>query len=489
MVQNNLNPKDYAKLFLNGQFVEARNTETYSLKNPKDNSVVIGNIPIAGPADVDAAVEYAEKAFHGPWSSFTALQRTECLLKLASLIDEELTSILTLDSLTSGVPISLAPIRERNYIRNCVIYYAGWTDKQKGDYFPADDGFVKLVRHEPLGVCAAINPFNSPVACFFLKAAPALATGNVMIVKPSEKTPLGSLAAAPLFEKAGFPPGVIQVITGPGSTGTLLAEHMRIRKVSFTGSVATGKKIQQAAAQTNLKRVTLELGGKSPAIIFDDANIENALTWTINAILTRSGQLCVAASRVYVQKSIAEQFIEEYKKRMKAAVSDLGDPQDPGVKMGPMVDELQLERVVSMVERGRAEAELVVGGARHGETGCYMEPTVFLNPKDDAEIYKQEVFGPVSVIKTFETEEEVLKLANDTEFGLMSGVFTKDITRALRFSSVLESGVVGVNCVSLQNLQTPFGGKKQSGIGREFGEYALRLFTEPKTVLINMSAS
>ncbi|KAJ4142132.1 hypothetical protein NW754_014923 [Fusarium falciforme] len=174
---------------------------------------------------------------------------------------------------------------------------------------------------------------------------------------------------------------------------------------------------------------------------------------------------------------------------MKAAVSDLGDPQDPGVKMGPMVDELQLERVVSMVERGRAEAELVVGGARHGETGCYMEPTVFLNPKDDAEIYKQEVFGPVSVIKTFETEEEVLKLANDTEFGLMSGVFTKDITRALRFSSVLESGVVGVNCVSLQNLQTPFGGKKQSGIGREFGEYALRLFTEPKTVLINMSAS
>ncbi|KAJ4322150.1 hypothetical protein N0V84_004985 [Fusarium piperis] len=488
MVQKNLNPKDYSKLFLNGQFVEAHNTETYSLKNPKDNSVVIDNLPIAGPEDVDAAVGYAEKAFHGPWSSFTALQRTECLLKLASLIDEELISILTLDSLTSGVPISLAPIRERNYIRNCVLYYAGWTDKQKGDYFPADDGFVKLVRHEPLGVCAAINPFNSPVACFFLKAAPALATGNVMIVKPSEKTPLGSLAAAPLFEKAGFPPGVIQVITGPGSTGALLSEHMRIRKVSFTGSVATGKRIQQAAARTNLKRVTLELGGKSPAIIFDDANIENALTWTINAILTRSGQLCVAASRVYVQKSIAEQFIQEYKKRMKAAVSDLGDPQDPGVKLGPMVDESQLERVVNMVERGRDEAELVVGGARHGETGCYMEPTVFLNPKDDAEIYKKEVFGPVSVVKTFETEEEVLKLANDTEFGLMSGVFTKDITRALRVSSMLESGVVGVNCVSMQSMQAPFGGKKQSGIGREFGEYALRLFTEPKTVLINMSA-
>ncbi|EXJ66719.1 uncharacterized protein A1O5_09914 [Cladophialophora psammophila CBS 110553] len=483
-----LDPKGYTQLFLNGQYVAAKSTETYSLKNPKDNTVVVDNIPIAGPADVEAAVKYAEEAFHGPWSRFSAIQRTECLLKLAALLDDELMPILTLDSLTSGIPVSLAPVRERNYIRNCLVYYAGWTDKQKGDYFPADDGFVKLVRHEPLGVCAAINPFNAPVATFFLKAAPALATGNVMIVKPSEKTPLGSLAVASFFEKAGFPPGVIQVITGPGSTGALLAEHMRIRKVSFTGSITTGKKIQEAAARSNLKRVTLELGGKSPAVIFEDANLENALTWTINAILTRSGQLCVAASRVYVQKSIADKFIQEYKKRMEEAANDLGDPQDPAVRLGPMVDQAQLARVKKMVERGETEAELVVGGAQYGETGCYMEPTVFLNPKDDAEIYRQEIFGPVSVIKTFETEEEVLRLANDTEFGLMAGVFTRDITRALRVSSALESGVVGINCISLQSLQAPFGGKKQSGIGREFGEYALRLFTEPKTVLINMAA-
>ncbi|OAL34944.1 hypothetical protein AYO20_05659 [Fonsecaea nubica] len=483
-----LDPKSYTKLFLNGEYVAAKATETYSLKNPKDNTVVVENIPIAGPEDVDAAVKYAEEAFQGPWSRFTAIQRTECFLKLATLLDEELIPILTLDSLTSGIPVSLAPIRERNYIRNCLLYYAGWTDKQRGDYFPADDGFVKIVRHEPLGVCAAINPFNAPVATFFLKAAPALATGNVLIVKPSEKTPLGTLAVAALFEKAGFPPGVVQVLTGPGSTGALLAEHMRIRKVSFTGSVATGRKIQEAAARSNLKRVTLELGGKSPAVIFEDANLENALTWTINAILTRSGQLCVAASRVYVQKSIADKFIQEYKKRMGDAANDMGDPQDPAVKWGPMVDESQLARVKSMVERGKTEAELIVGGGQHGETGCYMEPTVFLNPRDDAEIYRREIFGPVSVIKTFETEEEVLRLANDTEFGLMSGVFTRDITRALRVSAALESGVVGINCISLQSLQAPFGGKKQSGIGREFGEYALRLFTEPKTVLINMAA-
>ncbi|KAH7009636.1 aldehyde dehydrogenase mitochondrial precursor [Ilyonectria destructans] len=452
MASTGLDPKSYTKLFLNGQYVTAQNDETYSLKNPKDNTVVCDKIPIAGPVDVEAAVKHAEEAFHGPWSRFTAIQRTECLLKLASLLEEELMAILTLDSLTSGIPVSLAPVRERSYIRNCVLYYAGWTDKQKGDYFPADDGFVKLVRHEPLGVCAAVNPFNAPLACFFLKAAPALATGNVMIVKPSEKTPLGSLAVASLFEKAGFPPGVVQVITGPGSTGALLAEHMRIRKISFTGSIATGRRIQEAAARSNLKR------------------------------------LCVAATRVYVQKGIADQFINEYKKRMKAAANDLGDPQDPDVRLGPMVDEGQLERVKQMVERGRSEAELVVGGVQHGDTGCYMEPTVFLNPKDDAEIYRNEIFGPVSIIKTFETEEEVLKLANDTEYGLMSGVFTRDITRALRMSSALESGVVGINCVSLQNMQVPFGGKKQSGVGREFGEYALRLFTEPKTVLINMAA-
>ncbi|KAL2674295.1 hypothetical protein Neosp_012746 [[Neocosmospora] mangrovei] len=469
-----LDPKSFTQLFLNGQYVTAQNTETYSLKNPKDGSLVSDKLPIAGPADVDAAVRFAEEAFNGPWSRFTAIQRTECFLKLATLLDEELTPILKLDSLTSGIPISLAPVRERSYIRNCVLYYAGWTDKQKGDYFPAEDGKSTF----PTKPCPSTD----------MAVSQALATGNVMIIKPSEKTPLGSLAVAPLFQKAGFPPGVLQVITGPGSTGALLSEHMRIRKISFTGSVATGKRIQVAAAQSNLKRVTLELGGKSPAIVFEDANIDNAITWTVNAILTRSGQLCVAASRVYLQESIAEEFIQKYKDKMKAAIDDMGDPQDPNVKLGPMVDQSQLERVKKMVDRGRSEAQLVVGGAQHGDTGCFMQPTVFLNPDDDAQVYRQEVFGPVSVIKTFATEEEALRLANDTEYGLMSGVFTRDISRALRFSSALETGVVGVNCVSLQNMQTPFGGKKQSGIGREFGEYALRLYTEPKTVLINMAA-
>ncbi|KEZ41586.1 Retinal dehydrogenase [Scedosporium apiospermum] len=479
-----LNPKDFGKLFLNGEYVEARSDKTLTLLNPKDNTVVADNVPIAGEEDVELAVRLAEDAFAGPWSSFSASQRTTCLLKLAELLESRLDDIMYLDSLTTGNPVSLMATREKGYIRSCVLYYAGWTDKQRGDYFPDDDGFVKLVRHEPLGVCAAINPFNAPVASFILKAAPCLATGNVLIVKPSEKSPLGSLAIATLFEEAGFPKGVVQVLSGDGTTGALLAKHMRIRKISFTGSILTGKKIQEAAAQSNLKRVTLELGGKSPAIIFDDANLENALTWTINGILTRCGQLCIASSRVYVQKGIAGKFIQAYRERMADAVERLGDPQVAGTTVGPLVDQGQFERVKAMIARGTQEAELVVGGSRFGSDGCFIEPTVFLNPKPDAQILKEEIFGPVAVVMTFDTEEEVIKAANDTEFGLTAGVFTKDIARALRVSSKVDSGLVGINCISVTSMQAPFGGRKQSGIGREFGEYALRAFTEPKTVLI-----
>ena len=263
---------------------------------------------------------------------------------------------------------------------------------------------------------------------------------------------------------------------------------MRIRKISFTGSIPTGKKIQVAAAQSNLKRVTLELGGKSPALIFDDCDLENALTWTINAILARSGQVCVAATRIYVQKGVAERFIELYSERMKAAAGKIGDPQDMQTTLGPLVDQSQFERVSAMIEQGRKEAELVVGGVRHGETGCFIEPTVFLNPKIDAEIYRKEIFGPVAIVKTFETEEEALRMANNTEYGLMSGVFSSNISRCLRIAGLLDSGVVGVNCVSVMNMTVPFGGRKQSGLGREMGEYALRAYTEPKTILINMAA-
>lgn len=283
----------------------------------------------------------------------------------------------------------------------------------------------------------------------FFKVGPALATGNTIIVKPSEKTPFGTMAIGPLFELAGIPKGVVQVLTGAGSTGALLASHMRIRKISFTGSVPTGKKIQVAAAQSNLKRVTLELGGKSPAVVFEDANLDNALTWTVNAIMARSGQVCVAASRVYVQKSIVDKFVEGYVQKMEAAAEKMGDPSQEDTAYGPLVDKLAYERVQKMIERGKKEATLATGGGTLLKDGYFIEPTVFVNPQANAQILHDEVFGPVSVIIPFETEQEVIKKANDTEYGLMAGVFTRDVTRALRVSSKLDAGVVGVNCVSV----------------------------------------
>ncbi|OAL37358.1 hypothetical protein AYO20_03207 [Fonsecaea nubica] len=473
--------------YINGEYVPSSEPATLTLLNPTDGSVVTEHIPVAGRDDVDRAVKHAEAAFNGEWSRITSLQRSQLINRLADLVEEHLEDILRLDSLSSGVPISLIPKREKNYIVNTLRYFAGWCDKQNGDYFPADDGFVKLVRHEPLGVCVGICPFNGPVSTMILKVGPALATGNVIIIKPSEKTPLGPLAIAPLFKLAGIPDGVVQVLTGPGSTGALLAAHMRVRKVSFTGSVPTGKKIQILAAESNLKRVTLELGGKSPAVVFGDANIDNAVTWTSNGILTRTGQMCVAASRVYVQKSVAEEFTQKYVQRLKDAVKDFGDPQDPDVSYGPLVDDIAFTRVKKMIERGKDEARLVVGGNTLSNTGCFIEPTVFVDPKPDAQVLREEVFGPVAVVQTFETEDEVVNLANDTEYGLMAGVFTTDINRALRVSAKIDSGVVGINCVSVMNLQVPFGGKKASGIGREFGSYVLRAYTEPKTIIINMN--
>lgn len=263
---------------------------------------------------------------------------------------------------------------------------------------------------------------------------------------------------------------------------------MRIRKVSFTGSVATGKKVQEMAAKSNLKRVTLELGGKSPAVVFDDCNLDNAVKWTLDAITMNSGQVCFAASRVYVQEGIYDKFLEKYKEAMKAKASNIGDPDEMTTGMGPLVDEAQFKRVQGFISRGQqGQGTLAVGGNRVGEKGYFIEPTVFTDVDPSSEIHTQEIFGPVSVVKSFKTEEEIMELANNTNFGLMAGVFTQDINRAMRVASDFDSGMVGVNCVSLMFKMTPFGGSKESGLGREGGIHVLRAYTEPKTIMINMT--
>ncbi|KAI1743176.1 aldehyde dehydrogenase [Xylaria scruposa] len=474
------------QLFINNEYVESKNTKKLEVYNPKDGSLLANDVALAGENEVDAAVAAAEAAFPA-WKKISATERRNLLLKLADLIDEHSAELAKLTRLSLGAPFASFGSREIKGTSEAYRYFAGWCDKFAGESYPQDDGFLKIVRNEPLGVTAGIVPWNGPTATAALKSAPALAAGNCFILKPSEKTPFGALALGSLIKEAGFPPGVFQVLSGDGSTGALLASHMKVRKISFTGSTATGRKIQEMAAKSNLKRITLELGGKSPAVVFDDANLENAIFWCVNAICGNTGQICFAASRVYVQEGIYDKFLEGYKKAMEERAKTIGDPDAAETLMGPIVDKLQFDRVSGFLERGRSQGTLLIGGSRVGDQGYFIEPTIFADVPEDAEICKQEIFGPVAIVNKFKTEEEIVAKANDTEYGLMAGVFTQDINRALRISSEFDSGMVGVNCVSLAFLTTPFGGTKQSGTGRENAIHVLRQYTEPKTIMVNMT--
>ncbi|KAF2006273.1 aldehyde dehydrogenase [Amniculicola lignicola CBS 123094] len=481
-------PKNLPKqLFINNEYVDPKSTKKLSLYNPASGDLIADDVALANEHDVDAAVAAAEKAFPA-WKKTPPTERRNIMTKFADLIEQNGTAIAELTRLSLGAPYKAFGAFEVGLCAEAFRYNAGWIDKFGGESWPQEDGFLKIVRNEPLGVTAGIVPWNGPVGTIGLKAAPALATGNCFILKPSEKTPFSSTALGSLIKEAGFPPGVFQILTGDGSTGAILASHMKIRKVSFTGSISTGKKIQEMAAKSNLKRVTLELGGKSPAVIFDDCNLENAVTWTANAITANTGQVCFAASRVYVQEGIYEKFIQKYKEAMQNKAKEVGNPEDEGTNIGPLVDEAQFKRVSGFIERGqKGQGKLLVGGQRIGDKGYYIEPTVFTDVDINSEIHTEEIFGPVSVVRSFKTEEEIMKLSNGTNFGLMAGVFTQDINKALRVASDFESGMVGINCVSLMFMNTPFGGSKESGIGRECGIHALRAFTEPKTIMVNLN--
>jgi aldehyde dehydrogenase (NAD+) len=322
------------------------------------------------------------------------------------------------------------------------------------------------------------------------KIAPALAAGNTFVFKSSEKAPFTPLLIAPLYKEAGFPPGVVNFISGGGLTGALLSSHMDIDKISFTGSGITGRKVQDGATKSNLKKVTLELGGKSPSLIFDDANIENAIGQNSQGFLINTGQVCAATSRVFVQRGIAPKVIEALKAAFTQAEGAFGaDPATASTMLGPLADKAQYDRVVDFIETAKKDsgAELAVGGGRiEGHKGFYVQPTIFLNAKEDSKIYREEVFGPVMNIKTFDTEEEAIKLANDTSYGLSSAIYTESMSRALRVASKIKAGTVGVNGVAFPHQTTPFGGYKQSGNGRELGKAGLLAYLQEKTIAINM---
>ncbi|KAF7164545.1 hypothetical protein CNMCM5623_009042 [Aspergillus felis] len=446
------------------QYIDASNGIIFQLQNPKDGSALPVKVPVADEVDVDRAVKAAEAA-SVTWRKSTADARRVCMEKLVHLMEGH-----------KDILISPDPINH------------GHANKLAGECHPKkmEDGLLKIVQNEPLGVTAGITAWNGPLGMAAQKSAPALATGNCFILKPSEQTPLASLALGALIKESRFPSGVFQVLSGNGPTGSLLAEHMRIRKISFTGSTETGRKIQQAAAQSNLKRVTLELGGKSPGVVFDDANVDNAVFWCMNSILAITGQACFAASRVYVQEGINEEFRTRYKTAVEERASLMGDPESPQTMLGPVADSLQFDRASGFLVTGKEEGSVLTGGEAAERPGYYITPTAFENVDRDADIIRQEIFGPVAISNIFKDEKEVIDLANNSEYGRMAGVFTQDVNRALRVTSELDSGNVGINCISMIFTNVPFGGMTSSGHSRENGKDVLFWYTESKSVFINL---
>lgn len=477
------------RLFINGKFVESSDGKTFPIKAPATREL-IAEVHEASEQDTDSAVAAAKAAFPA-WSALSPAERGVYLKKLAALLHESSDELARLEAVSMGRPIS--QYFDAHAAASAFEHYVEAGYEAQGTSSLNTPGFVNMTFKQPYGVVAAIIPWNVPLVFFANKVAPALAAGNTVVLKSSEKAPLTSAKVATLIEKVGFPAGVLNVISGHGQTsGAILSSHMDVRALSFTGSCRTGRLIQAAAAKSNLKHVVLELGGKSPAIIFDDCDFEDAVNETQHSIQFNSGQVCMANSRIYVQDTLAEKFVEAFKEKF-AKVSP-GDPLDPKTTHGPQADSVQYETVQKYIEKGKESGQLAMGGTKEvsglsgdSSKGYFVPPTVFLHTPEEAVVMKEEIFGPVVNINTFKTEEEVIAKANDSEFGLYSSVYTKNIDRALRFAKALEAGTVAVNCTSpFIARDMPFGGYKSSGSGREGFGHSLNNFLETKTVLIKI---
>jgi aldehyde dehydrogenase (NAD+) len=479
----------HTKLFIDNKWVDAESGETFETIDPR-NGKVIAKVASAGKADVDKAVKAAQKAFAlgSEWRSMDASERGLLLYRVADLIEIHRHHLAALETLDSGKPYSDAFNIDLKLVIKCYRYFAGWCDKIHGKTIPIDGEYLCYTRHEPIGIVGQIIPWNFPLMMQAWKLAPALACGNVCIMKPAEQTPLTALFVADLFREAGFPPGVISMLPGIGAeAGAAISAHMDIDKVAFTGSTKVGKIIMTAAGQSNVKNVTLELGGKSPCIILKDACLAEAVEHAHHAIFFNMGQCCAAGSRTYVQDEIYDEFVRLSVARAKTR--SIGDPFSKGVEQGPQVTKLQFDTVLSYIEKGKKEgANLMCGGKRWGKEGYYIEPTVFSDVTDDMTIAKEEIFGPVQVIMRFKTLEEVVERANSSAYGLACGIFTHNLDYALKLSNQIRSGTVWVNTYDHFDCAAPFGGFKQSGIGRELGEYGMSQYSEIKTVTIKLTS-
>ncbi|CAK9797139.1 Aldehyde dehydrogenase X, mitochondrial [Anthophora plagiata] len=476
----------YTKLFINNEFVDSASGKTFPTINPTTGNVIT-KVSEGDKADVDKAVAAAKQAFSrgSAWRNMNASARGKLMNKFADLIARDTEYIATLETFDNGKTYANAVFDIEASIE-VIRYYAGWCDKIFGDTIPADGNLVTFTRKEPVGVVGQIIPWNYPFLMLAWKWGPALATGCTLVLKPAEQTPLTALYAAALAKEAGFPPGVVNVITGYGPTaGAAIAEHPDIRKIAFTGSTEVGHLIMAASAKNNLKRVSLELGGKSPLVVFDDVDVKEAAEIAYNAIFANHGQNCCAGSRTFVHAKVYDQFVTCAKQL--ALKTKVGDPFDPVTQQGPQIDQDMFDKVLGLIKSGQEEgAVLEAGGERQGKLGYFVKPTVFSNVTDDMRIAKEEIFGPVQTILKFETMDEVIERANNTNYGLASGILTKDIDKALVFAQAVQAGSVWINCYDAITPQTPFGGFKQSGIGRELGSEGLKEYLETKTVSIKV---
>jgi phenylacetaldehyde dehydrogenase len=475
------------QLFINGQWADSASGKTFETPDPATGET-LARIAEGDAEDINRAVKAARKAFEeGPWSRMTPSERGRLVWKIGDLILEHTDELAQLESLDNGKPFVVAQAADVPLAADLFHYMAGWATKIEGNsinisvpYMPGAN-FHSYTLREPIGVVGQIIPWNFPLLMAAWKLGPALASGCTVVLKPAEQTPLTALRLAELIAEAGIPDGVVNVVPGYGETaGAALAAHMDVDKVAFTGSTEVGKLIVQAAGATNLKKLTLELGGKSPNIVFDDADAA-AVEGAANAIFFNHGQCCVAGSRLFVQQSRFDEVVDGVSEIAKSL--KMGSGMDPTTQMGPLVSAEQLSRVTGFLESGRADgATAVTGGGRYGDKGYFVEPTVLTNTTPDMKVVREEIFGPVVVAAPFSDLDEIAAVANDTEYGLGAGIWTRDIGKAHAMAKKLRAGTVWINCYNVFDASLPFGGYKQSGWGREMGHEVLNNYTEVKAV-------
>jgi phenylacetaldehyde dehydrogenase len=480
------------KMLINGKWVDAISGKTFPTYNPATGEV-LAQVAEGDREDINEAVKAARKAFEqGPWRRTTAAERTRLIWKLSELLEEHLEEFANLETLDNGKPLAVAKAGDLPLAIDLFRYMAGWATKLEGNTIPMSvpytpgAEYLAYTLREPVGVVGQIIPWNFPLLMAAWKLGPALATGCTVVLKPAEQTPLSALRLGELITEAGFPDGVVNIVPGYGETaGAALASHPDVDKVAFTGSTEVGKLIVHAAAG-NLKKVSLELGGKSPNVVFKDADIDGAIAGAASAIFFNHGQCCCAGSRLYVEKPIYDRVVEGVAEQAKKI--RVGSGLDPKNHMGPLVSEEQLNRVCGYLEAGFSEgAKAVAGGRKSGDKGYFVEPTVLVDTNENMKVVREEIFGPVVAAMPFTDPEEIMPRANNSEYGLAAAIWTKDISKAHRMAAQLKAGTVWVNCYNIFDAALPFGGYKQSGWGREMGHDALNLYTQTKAVCTRLA--